>query len=471
VAAVGGVAIFSTLSIDQPGTGYDLTAGASGLSPATSSAFDIVPSTPPVSDGQSTVSVSPATITASNGASASSITVTAKDANGNVVSGVNVTLSATGNGNTVTQPAGPTDGNGVATGALASTVAGSKTVTAVAGGVTLTQQPVVTVTASAPDAAQSTVSASPTTIAAGSGSSTLAVTAKDAFGNRISGAAVVLDATGTGNSLTQPNGPTNASGEATGSLASTDAEVKTVSATVDGTPVTQTAAVTVTPPAGAGIVHTLLTSGNNVVNQKIYTTASIAPAPSTLITVAVVGHNSTSAPGSPTVSGGGMSAWTEVTSVSFDSLSDLHKRVTIFRALSTGPGSGPITITFPVNVSNCQWIVSQWSGVDLSGTNGSGAIVQSASNRADGVNSLSVGLAPLGSFTNVAYGVVGVNGNGLVVSPGAGFEEIAEQSSGESPRSVLEAEWVAGDNTVNATWSGLLKAGILGVELKAAGGP
>ncbi len=43
------------------------------------------------------------------------------------------------------------------------------------------------------------------------------------------------------------------------------------------------------------ITHTLLTSGNNTVNQKVYSTAAIAPAPNTLITIAVLGHNSTSA--------------------------------------------------------------------------------------------------------------------------------------------------------------------------------
>src|SRR2546425_4326733 len=41
VAAVGGVATFSNISIDKAGTGYTLTAAASGLAGATSSAFNI----------------------------------------------------------------------------------------------------------------------------------------------------------------------------------------------------------------------------------------------------------------------------------------------------------------------------------------------------------------------------------------------------------------------------------------------
>src|SRR2546425_1076018 len=41
VAAVNGVATFANLSINNPGTGYTLTASATGLTGATSSAFNI----------------------------------------------------------------------------------------------------------------------------------------------------------------------------------------------------------------------------------------------------------------------------------------------------------------------------------------------------------------------------------------------------------------------------------------------
>ena len=104
----------------------------------------------------------------------------------------------------------------------------------------------------------STVSAAPTTITASNGSSqsTITVTARDAFGNPIAGATVVLAATGTGNTLTQPAGTTSASGVATGTLSSTVAEIKTVSATVDGLGITQTAAVTVDPAAAAQLLFT-----------------------------------------------------------------------------------------------------------------------------------------------------------------------------------------------------------------------
>src|SRR5206468_2022658 len=48
VAAVNGVATFANVSINNPGTGYTLTASATGLTGATSNAFNVVA---PVSAG------------------------------------------------------------------------------------------------------------------------------------------------------------------------------------------------------------------------------------------------------------------------------------------------------------------------------------------------------------------------------------------------------------------------------------
>src|SRR5207244_7401037 len=45
VAAVGGVATFSDLSLNKTGSGYTLAASASGFAPVTSTAFDITPGT------------------------------------------------------------------------------------------------------------------------------------------------------------------------------------------------------------------------------------------------------------------------------------------------------------------------------------------------------------------------------------------------------------------------------------------
>src|SRR5207248_240497 len=113
-------------------------------------------------------------------------------------------------------------------------------------GVAVTQSATVVVTPGALSATQSTVMAT-SPIVAGTGTSTLTVTAKDGFGNPIPGATVVLATTGTGNTLAQPSAKTNASGLATGTLSSTVAQAKTVSATINDVAITQTATVIVNP--------------------------------------------------------------------------------------------------------------------------------------------------------------------------------------------------------------------------------
>jgi hypothetical protein len=421
-----------------------------------------------VSATQSTVSVSPAAIPAGTGSA--TVTVTVRDAGGQPLGGIPVALSASGSGNAINQPVSLTDPDGVTTGTLTSTVAGPKVVTAVAGGVPLSQQPTVVVTAGPPDGSRSTVNAAPSSITAGSAPATITVTVNDQFGNPVSGASVVLAATGTGNTLTQPTVPTGANGVATGSLGSTIAEPKVVSATAGGTPIAQTAAVTVLPAPGGAIAQALLAFGSDPTNQRTFTTASIAPAANALITIAVLGHNSTSAPPSPAVSGGGMTGWTEVASVTFDDLTTSHKRLTIFRAMSGAPGSGPLTITWSSTVSNCQWIVSQWTGVDASGVSGAGAIVQSASGRADASGGLALTLAPLAAAGNVAYGVFGVNSKVPAITAGTGYTRIDEEASGESPYADLLSEWALNRTVIDASW--LAKnAAALGMEIRAAASP
>jgi hypothetical protein len=278
----------------------------------------------------------------------------------------------------------------------------------------------VTVTAGVPSAATSTVAASPTSIAVGTGTSTVTVTVRDANNNPVGGATVALSATGTGNTFTPASGASNTSGVFTATLQSSVAEAKTVSATAGGTPITQTASVTVTDQPPAGITHTLLTAGTNPTNLSVYTTASISPAPNALITLAVLGHRSSGASPAPVITGGGVTAWEQVGTVTFDTLGVPLKRMTLYRAMSAAPGSGSITITFSSSVSNAEWIVSQWEGVETSGTNGSGAIGQTQSNAANAVNGLGVTLGAFSNAANVALGVFGVNSSPARSRRGAG---------------------------------------------------
>src|SRR5207244_5714327 len=102
IAAVAGVATYSTLRLDKVGTGYTLTATASGLTSATSTPFNIVAGT--ISPSLSTLSGSPGALTASTGGGASTTTATAKDGSGHATAGATPAHPATGAGTTPTPP-------------------------------------------------------------------------------------------------------------------------------------------------------------------------------------------------------------------------------------------------------------------------------------------------------------------------------------------------------------------------------
>ena len=342
-----------------------------------------------------------------------------------------------------------------------------------------------TLTASADDRSGSPVTftatgtagaASAMTINAGDGQSAAVGTAvaiapsvivRDQFNNPVAGVPVTF-AVASGGGIVDPTTAvtTDASGIAavTSWTLGTTAGANTLTATSDGlTPITFTATAT---EQTVSIAHTLLTVGTNTVNQKIYPTAAIAPAADALVTVAVLGHSSLGIPPIPTLSGGGMAAWEVVASISFDTGTLPTRRLTIFRAMSAAPGSGSLTITSAMTLSHAQWIVSQWDGVETNGANGAGAIGQTGSTLGDAVNGLTVPLAAFANPSNVAYGAFGVRRNVQVITPGAGFTEIAEQPSGESTPGDLQAEWATNLNTISAEWANL-NGGALGVEIKA----
>lgn len=149
----------------------------------------------PPSAVQSTVTASPASIPPSNGAARSTITVTVKDAAGSTISGATVTLSSSGTGNLIDQPIDTTNGLGQTTGAISSSVAETKTITAtINGAVTVTPTAMVTI---------STASASGLgvfTHSSGAVSNKVfttqpAVDIRDGFGNRVTTATNAITAT------------------------------------------------------------------------------------------------------------------------------------------------------------------------------------------------------------------------------------------------------------------------------------
>src|SRR5205823_1705711 len=111
VNAVSGVATFSTLSINNAGNGYTLTASASGLTGATSASFNITAAPPPPATH---VAFTTQPQTTQAGQTMPAVRVSALDDAGNVVTGftglITVALGANPGGGTL---AGTTSVNAV----------------------------------------------------------------------------------------------------------------------------------------------------------------------------------------------------------------------------------------------------------------------------------------------------------------------------------------------------------------------
>ncbi|MGH3370153.1 MAG: Ig-like domain-containing protein [Nocardioidaceae bacterium] len=189
----------------------------------------------PLSVERTTVSASPTSIPASAGSSASTITVRAQDEFGNPLAGLAVVLSATGSGNTLTQPDSPTDENGVATGRLSATGLGNHVVSATVAGSAITQTATVTVTPGAPVADSSSASAPSGTAGA---ATTITIQLKDAQGNLVSGAASEVDVRVSGANTAGPLTVTDRGGGAyTASYTPTVAGDDQIVVRVGGTPI------------------------------------------------------------------------------------------------------------------------------------------------------------------------------------------------------------------------------------------
>lgn len=202
VTGADGVAAAGGWTLGQSAGPNVVTATLSGLEVSGSPVTFRAVGTPGTADaGASGVSATPATITASSGSSRSTITVTARDAFGNPVPGATVTLAATGDGNTLTQPAGPTDGAGAATGALSASVPGDHVLSATIGGTAVTQTVTVTVAAGTPSAARSAATVPGGT--AGQGTQ-VEVRLRDAQGNDVAGAAGAISVSVSGANPKRP---------------------------------------------------------------------------------------------------------------------------------------------------------------------------------------------------------------------------------------------------------------------------
>jgi hypothetical protein len=209
---------------------------------------------------------------------------------------------------------------------------------------------------------------------------------------------------------------------------------------------------------------TALTAGGHTGDQTSYNTNSISPGGNRLV-LAWVFSAQTSGNTAPTLTGNGLT-WVSVASAN----PTANDRLTLFRAMGVSPSSGAVTIDFGgVTQLRCLWCIADFAPVNQSGTNGSGAIIQSATNTVSGT-SITVTLGAFGSADNAtAAGLIAEN-NDAFLNQGSGFSQIGQVTQIESNGMLGEFK-DTNDTSADFSWTTSSAAGAIAVEIKATGGP
>lgn len=209
-----------------------------------------------------------------------------------------------------------------------------------------------------------------------------------------------------------------------------------------------------------------LTNGFDSAGVTSEVTASITPGANHLLLVAVYNVVAAGTANIPTATGNGLT-WVQVATV--PDIGNLTRRVTVLRALGASPSAGAVTIDFAGQTQlDIIWDIVDVAGVDTSGADGAGAVVQSATNQV-GTAGITVTLAAFAAATNGCAGFFArVDSLNEGFGVGAGFTQAA-QINHASKNNTLLSEWrVDNDTTVDATMVTASQSGGIAIELQAA---
>lgn len=213
-----------------------------------------------------------------------------------------------------------------------------------------------------------------------------------------------------------------------------------------------------------------LTSGNDAAGVTSKATASVTLTAYRLYLLTVTTRTASGDPNHATATSTG-ATWVEVNSNNYDSTGS-QKRTTVLRAMVASNQTGAITIDFAGQTqSDVVWSIDEITNVDTSGTNGSGAVVQSAVNsNAGGGGTLTTTLAAFGSSNNATWGACSIGNGSGTSTAGTGFAKVSENATASNLRLMTEFK-NSNDTTVDYTESTTTaELGGIAIEIKANSG-
>jgi hypothetical protein len=213
------------------------------------------------------------------------------------------------------------------------------------------------------------------------------------------------------------------------------------------------------PPVSAAVSISLLAS-TGAASGTTCVTGSVAPAANSLNLVWA--HSSGVTINQPTVTGNGLT-WDLVTSTA----NTTSKRMWLFRAMGASPTAGAITVTYGTSQDDLLCAAVTATGVDTSGSNGSGAIGETQASNLAAQTSVTLTLSGFSASGNRAVMVAAANSSATSTT----FEWTSLADTSVSNAGRIATQWKDATDDLSGTMSwgveSATRAGIL-VEVKAA---
>lgn len=214
------------------------------------------------------------------------------------------------------------------------------------------------------------------------------------------------------------------------------------------------------------VVGSNLVTSSSTTDGLTFATASVTPTANALILIAV-GMTVAASP-TPTLTsvvGNG------ITYTQIDTTVPGARTIALFRGMAASPTAGAITITAPSTLTSCYWTVAQFTGVDTSGTNGSGAIVQTINGKPASSLTPSQAFTTTPNAANAGFGAIITAGTISAGSAGTGWT-LAGNANQTAPVSWQIGEYANAScpAAITATFTGTAGASfVVGAEILPGG--
>lgn len=201
-------------------------------------------------------------------------------------------------------------------------------------------------------------------------------------------------------------------------------------------------------------------------DQSNYTTTSFAISANTLITFSITGAIGTADPiTTPTITCHGLT-WVSVGTA--ESGGAAPRKLFLFRSMS-GSASGSATCSYDFSGQTqlrSSYTVQEWSGVNTSGTNGSGAVVSSnIQTDVSTANPATVTMNAYANTNNRPFYTMRV-GDATAHSPEAGWTELSDPAGAENMTHSAGWKSASDDTSVAVTNSGTSTHLLLAIEIQ-----